>query len=250
MSALLDLRHLAKHYGAIAVTDDVSLTVAEGQTVALIGPNGAGKTTLIRQIAGEISCDRGEIHFAGRRIDGLSVARRARAGIGRSYQITSIVAGLTVLENVVLAVQARQGSNLRFWRPALAQPALVGPAEACLARLGLLALSGRPAGELAYGQQRQLELAVAVAASPRLLLLDEPLAGLGMAESEAMLEVQGELRREHAILLVEHDMSAVFRLADRIDVLCYGRLIFSGTAEEVRASPAVRDAYLGDESMD
>jgi branched-chain amino acid transport system ATP-binding protein len=249
MEPLLRVSGLVKHYGAMCVTDHVDLHVDKGETLALIGPNGAGKTTLIGQISGEVSSDAGTIYLAGKDVTKFGVARRAQCGIGRSYQITSVILSLTVLENIILAVQASQGHCFRFWQPATQTPSLVEPADRIIENLAMGALRDRYAGALSYGQRRQLELAMALAGAPQLLLLDEPMAGLGPGETEDMVKLIAGIKKDYGILLIEHDMGAVFTLADRLSVLCYGKVILTGTPDEVRHSEVVRLAYLGDEEL-
>nr|WP_314073629.1 ABC transporter ATP-binding protein [uncultured Roseococcus sp.] len=244
---LLELRGLHKSFGGLTVTDDVSLELRQGEIHALIGPNGAGKTTLIHQISGTLVPDAGQIVFAGEDVTRLSLAQRARRGLARSFQITSLLPGFSALENVALAVQARSGSSFRFFRPARDEAALNDQAMAALTEVGLERRAALPAAALSHGEKRQLELAVALAMQPRLLLLDEPLAGTGAEEAERLMRILGELRGRYGILLIEHDMPAVFALADRISVLAQGKVIASGTKDEIRADPVVRDAYLGDE---
>jgi branched-chain amino acid transport system ATP-binding protein len=243
---LLELRGLSKRFGALAVTQDVSLNVLPGEIHALIGPNGAGKTTLIHQISGILAPDAGNILFAGRDVTALPLARRARLGLARSFQITAVVPSFTALENAALAVQARGGHSFRFWRPASREPELNKAALAALRQVGLEGRSCTAAGALSHGEKRQLELAIALAMQPRLMLLDEPLAGAGPEETERLVGILGALKGRYGILLVEHDMQAVFALADRISVLVYGRLIATGTPEAIRANPEVRAAYLGE----
>ena len=249
MTALLETSDLVKRFGGITATDRLSLAVAEGELHAVIGPNGAGKTTLIAQLAGELTPDQGRICFAGADVTRLPMPERARSGLARSFQITSICRAFSALDNVALAVQARSGHSFRFWRPARRDERIRAPARALLDRLGLAARADIPAATLSHGEQRQLELAIALGTRPRLLLLDEPMAGLGPEESARMVALLRELKREHTILLVEHDMDAVFALADRISVLVYGRCIATGTPAEIRADRAVREAYLGDEDV-
>ena len=244
---LLELRHLNKRFGGLTVTDDVSLDLRLGEIHALIGPNGAGKTTLIHQISGTLAPDSGQVLFAGADVTRLPMARRARMGLARSFQITSIIPGFTALENAALAVQARSGSSFRFLRPARAEAALNDEAMAMLTEMGLHRRADILAATLSHGEKRQLELAIALAMKPRVLLLDEPLAGTGAEEAERLMRILGDLRARYAILLIEHDMPAVFALADRISVLAQGRIIASGTPDTIRADPAVRDAYLGEE---
>ncbi|MBR0649297.1 ABC transporter ATP-binding protein [Roseomonas terrae] len=244
---LLRLTGLRKHYGGLAVTDGVSLDVRPGEIHAVIGPNGAGKTTLIHEITGVVLPDSGRIDFAGRDITRLSLPRRARAGLARSFQITSIVAGFSALENVALAAQARDGSSFRFFRPAASERALNDAAMAALGEVGLGDRAAVPAGALSHGEKRALELAIALATQPRLLLLDEPLAGAGPEETERLVALLTRLKARYTILLVEHDMQAVFALADRISVLVYGRVIATGSVAEIRGNAEVRAAYLGED---
>ncbi len=244
---LLETTALAKRFGGILATDALSLAVLPGEIHALIGPNGAGKTTLVAQLSGELAPDDGTIRFAGEDVTRLSVPERSRRGLARSYQITSVFRGLTALENVALAVQAHQGHSFRFWRAARHDTALVDPARAILAEVGLAERAGTIAANLAHGEQRQLEIAMALAGKPRLLLLDEPMAGMGREESARMAALLGRLKGRETILLIEHDMDVVFALADRITVLVYGRAIATGTPEEIRVDPAVREAYLGED---
>ena len=245
MTALLEIRGLVRRFGGLVATNDLSLDVAEGELHALIGPNGAGKSTAIALIAGEQRPDAGRIRFAGTDSPALSTAARVKAGMTRSYQITSVLPDFTALENVALVLQARAGHSFRFWRPAATDPRLTGPARDHLAASFLADRADIRAGDLAHGEQRQLELAMALATGARLLLLDEPMAGLGAAESEAMTARLASLKGHTTILLVEHDMDAVFALADRITVLVYGQAIASGPPASIRADQAVRDAYLG-----
>jgi branched-chain amino acid transport system ATP-binding protein len=244
--ALLSVKGLVKKFGGLTATDDVSLDVAEGEIHAIIGPNGAGKTTLIAQLAGELRPNAGAIVFAGENVTALAVYDRARRGIARSYQITQVFKGFSALDNVAMAVQANAGHAFRFWRPAREDAALREPARAILARVGLEARADVPAAALAHGEQRQLEIAMALATRPRLLLLDEPMAGMGKEESERMTRLLAKLKGEETILLIEHDMDVVFALADRITVLVYGRAIATGAPAEIRANAEVRAAYLGD----
>ena len=246
--AILEVRELRKAFGALAATDGVSLDLREGETHAIIGPNGAGKTTLIGQLAGNLKPDAGQIRFAGEDVTALSAPARARKGFARSFQITSIYREFTALDNVALAVQAHAGHSFRFWRPAREEAALRKPAQAVLDEVGLGARAGVLAANLAHGEQRQLEVAMALATRPRLLLLDEPVAGMGLDESQRMVQFLSSLKGRRSIILVEHDMDAVFTLADRISVLVYGRIIASGTPEEVRANVEVRRAYLGEDA--
>ena len=246
---ILRLEGLRKRFGGLAVTDGVSLEVLPGEIHAVIGPNGAGKTTLIHQVSGTLRPDAGRVTFAGRDVTGLPLARRARLGLARSFQITSVLPGFTAVENAALAVQARSGSSFRFLRPAASEAALNRAALAALGQVGLAGRAAVPAAALSHGERRQLELAIALAMQPRLLLLDEPLAGAGPEETERLVALLRDLKRRYAILLVEHDMEAVFALADRISVLVYGRLIATGTPEAIRANAEVRAAYLGEDDV-
>jgi branched-chain amino acid transport system ATP-binding protein len=239
---------LSKAFGALRATDGVDLDVREGETHAIIGPNGAGKTTLIGQLAGNLRPDAGRIRFAGEDITALSAPARSRKGLARSFQITSIYREFTALDNVALAVQAHAGHSFRFWRPARSEPELRAPARAILEGVGLGARADVRAANLAHGEQRQLEIAMVLATRPRLMLLDEPVAGMGTEESQRMVRFLGGLKGKRTMLLVEHDMDAVFTLADRISVLVYGRIIASGAPEEIRANPEVRTAYLGEDT--
>jgi branched-chain amino acid transport system ATP-binding protein len=243
---LLATTRLNKRFGGLLALGDVTLTVMPGEIHAVIGPNGAGKTTLIAVLAGELRPDSGAIHFAGRDISLLTPARRAALGIARSFQITSVFREFTALDNVALAVQAHAGHSFRFWRPAFRDPLLREPARAALAEIGLAGRAETPAFALSHGERRALELAMVLASGPRLLLLDEPMAGMGAAESAEMVALLARLKGRFATVLVEHDMDAVFALADRITVLVYGRVIASGPPEAIRADPEVRRAYLGD----
>jgi branched-chain amino acid transport system ATP-binding protein len=244
---LLRIEGLVKRFGGLRATDGASLSVQPGEVHALIGPNGAGKTTLIHQIAGALAPDEGHIAFAGHDITGWAMPRRVRAGLARSYQVTNVFDRLPVRDNLALAVQARTGTSLRFWRTARGERERFAAADAVAARVGLADKLDRIAGELSHGEQRQLEVGLALATAPRLLLLDEPMAGMGPDETARMMAVLQGLRGEVAILLVEHDMDVVFRLADRISTLVSGRVVASGTPDEIRAHPEVRRAYLGDE---
>ena len=248
MSALLSIQGLEKRFGGVTATDDLNLDILSGELHAIIGPNGAGKTTLIGQLSGEIAPDAGAIRFKGQDITAQPVHRRALMGLARSFQITSVLRGFTALENVLLAVQAQDGHSFRFWKPALSETALRDAAMAVLDRVGLAARADIPAAALAHGEQRQLELAMALAGKPALLLLDEPMAGMGPEESVRMTELLAGLKGSVTILLVEHDMEAVFRLADRITVLVYGSAVATGTPDAIRADAAVRAAYLGGDS--
>jgi len=245
---MLEIHALTKSFGALRATDGVTLKVEEGETHAIIGPNGAGKTTLIGQLAGNIRPDAGSIRFAGEDVTTLAAPRRARRGLARSFQITSIYRDFTVLQNVALAVQAHAGHSFRFWRPAFADESLIAPAKQILEEVGLEKRIHVIAANLAHGEQRQLEVAMALATRPRLLLLDEPMAGMGAEESQRMIGFLAGLKRRHTMILVEHDMDAVFRLADRISVLVYGRVIATDTPERIKQNEEVRRAYLGEDA--
>ncbi len=246
-SAVLELDGLRKSFGALKATDDVSLTLRPGEVHALIGPNGAGKTTLMAQISGWLTPDAGTIRFRGQDVTGLSVAQRARLGLGRSFQISSLIPEYSARRNVMLALQARQGHPFRFLWPVRLDRTLTDPARAILDRVGLGPRASVPAGELAHGERRLLEIAIALALEPACFLLDEPMAGMGTEGVGQLVTFLRDLKHEAPILLVEHDMDAVFALADRISVLVYGRIIATGTVTEIRANAQVRRAYLGDE---
>jgi len=243
---ILEIRGLTKSFGALKATNGVDLDLQSGEIHALIGPNGAGKTTLIHQIAGSLKPDSGTIRFLGRDIGGLSMAERARLGLGRTFQVSSLAQEFSALRNVMLAVQARQGSSFRFFRPVMSDAALVEPAMEALDRVGLASRARVPAAELSHGERRQLEIAIALALGSKAFLLDEPMAGMGPEGSKSLTTFLDGLRRQAPILLVEHDMDAVFALADRVSVLVYGRVIATGTVAEIRRHPAVREAYLGE----
>ncbi len=243
---LLQVCGLSKRFGALLATDDVSFELFPGECHALIGPNGAGKTTLVHQISGLLRPDDGSIHFAGSDITRLPAAARALRGLVRTFQISSVIDSFTTLDNVALAAQARHGSSFRFLARADRETALNDAAMAALADVGLEHRAQVPATTLAHGEKRVLELAMALVQKPRALLLDEPMAGVGLEEAERLITLLNRLKSELPMLLVEHDMQAVFSLADRLSVLVYGRLIATGTPEAVRADPEVRAAYLGD----
>ena len=245
---LLDIRGLRKSFGALHATDNVYLQILEGETHAVIGPNGAGKTTLIGQLAGNLRPDAGSIHFAGEDITHLDAPARSHKGFARSFQITSVYPEFTTLDNVALAVQAHSGHSFRFWRAAREESALREPARRIVEEVGLGARADVLAANLAHGEQRQLEVAMVLATRPRMLMLDEPMAGMGIDESQRMIEFLTRIKGGLTILLVEHDMDAVFRLADRLSVLVYGRIVATGTPDEIRANAEVRRAYLGEEA--
>jgi branched-chain amino acid transport system ATP-binding protein len=244
---LLETRGLRKTFGALVATDGVDFDVRPGETHAVIGPNGAGKTTFIKQLSGELRPDTGRVRFAGEDVTPLSVPRRSRKGLARSFQITSIYRDFTALDNVALAVQAHAGHSFRFWNSAREDSSLRRPARQVLENVGLEKRANILAANLSHGEQRQLEIAMALATQPRLLLLDEPVAGMGKDESLRMIAFLASLKGDKTIVLVEHDMDAVFTLADRISVLVYGRIIATGTPVEIRANQEVRAAYLGED---
>lgn len=247
MGSALSIERLNKRFGAVPATDDVTLEVAEGEIHALIGPNGAGKTTLINQLSGELRPDSGRIGFFDADITRLPVYKRAALGLARSFQITSVFPEFTVLENVAIAVQARSGHSFGLWRPVARERALQVQALEVIGQTGLDGRAEVRARALSHGERRQLEIALALATRPRVLLLDEPMAGMGPEESQRMVGLLSRLRESYTLLLVEHDMDAVFRLADRISVLVYGRLVATGAPDEIRANKLVQEAYLGHE---
>ena len=244
---LLRVKNLGRRFGGIVATDNLSLDVAKGELHAIIGPNGAGKTTLISQLTGQLLPNSGTIHFAGEDITRLPAWRRSALGLARSFQITSIFDSFTAEGNVALAVQATEPHSFRFWTPAERIARLRQPARRLLEDVGLGRLGNLIASRMSHGQHRQLELGMALAIHPVMLLLDEPMAGLGIEESRAMSQLLASIKGQYTILLIEHDMDVVFALADRISVLVGGRIIASGTADEIRNHPAVRVAYLGEE---
>ena len=243
---LLHVDGLTKRFGGVVPADAITLAIASGEVHAVIGPNGAGKTTLIGLLSGEISPQQGRIRFDGEDITQLPVYRRNRLGLARSFQITSLLAGFTALDNVALAVQAHRGHSFRFWRDARRERELREPALAALDRVGLADRANVRVERLSHGEHRQLEIAMALATQPRLLLLDEPMAGMGPDESAQMVRMLQKLKGDTTIMLVEHDMEAVFALADRLTVLVYGRIIASGDPAAVREDAGVRQAYLGE----
>ena len=246
---LLQIEDLTKRFGGVIASDHISLDVPRGELHAVIGPNGAGKTTLIGQLTGELAPNSGRIRFDGADITALPVYRRSQIGLARSFQITSLFLDFTALDNVALAVQAHAGHSFRFWRNARREPELRDPAKAALERVGLHGRADVPVANLSHGEHRQLEIAMALATRPRMLLLDEPMAGMGPEESARMVRMLRDLKQELTILLVEHDMEAVFALADRITVLVYGRVIASGRPDAIRANAEVREAYLGEQQV-
>ena len=244
---MLELRHVSKRFGGVVATDDVTLDVTQGEVHALIGPNGAGKTTLIGQISGSLSSNTGTIFFDGRDVTRAKQHERVKVGLARSYQITSIFKRFSVLDNLALAVQARSGSSFSFWHPVAKEVALFGEARTIADQIGLTQKIDSLAATLAHGEQRALEVGLALATQPKLVLLDEPMAGMGPEESQRMIALIGRIRAQVTVLLVEHDMDAVFRLADRITVMVDGRVIATGNPETIRSDAEVRRAYLGDE---
>lgn len=243
---MLEIRNLNKSFGAIHVSRDICITIEEHQCHAVIGPNGAGKTTLIHQISGVLSSDSGSIKMAGEDISTLSVPQRVQAGLGRTFQITSVLPSFSVLENLAIAAQAKSGSSMRFFRNAAQEIALNDAAHATLARVGLGDRANVLAADLSHGELRLLELGLALVGEPRFLLLDEPMAGLGRTEGAALVTLLLDLKKSLPMLLVEHDMDAIFKLADVVSVLVNGRIVVSGSPDEVRADPAARAAYLGE----
>ena len=249
VDTLLSVKNLSRRFGGIVATDDLSLDVVRGELHAIIGPNGAGKTTLISQLTGQLQPNSGSIHFAGQDVTRLPAYRRSALGLARSFQITSLLKDFTAIDNVALAAQARDGHSFRFWGNARKEAHLRKAAMTTLERVGLGERAEAIVSELSHGEQRELELAVALASKPQMLVLDEPMAGLGVTESARMVKLLQELRREVTIVLVEHDMDAVFALADRITVLVYGRVIACDVPAAIRQNLEVRRAYLGDQQV-
>ena len=247
MAAILSIKGLVKRFGGLIATDHIDFEVQPGEVHAIIGPNGAGKTTLISQLAGELHPDAGSMTFEGRDISRLPVPARSLLGLGRSYQISQIFREFTALENVMLAVQAHAGHSFSFFNPVASDAALMVPAQAALDLVGLGTRAHSKVAAMAHGEHRQLELAMTLAGKPRLLLLDEPMAGMSQKESEEMISLVKSLKGKYAVILVEHDMDAVFALADRISVLVYGRIIVTGTPDTIRNNREVKEAYLGEE---
>ncbi len=246
---VLETRNLSKSFGVLKASDDVSLTLLRGEIHALIGPNGAGKSTLIKQIAGNFAPDSGSVWFDGMDVTRLDTVARAKLGLGRTFQISSLAMDYTVLQNVVLGALGHRGKVLRFFRPVMKDKALLAVAQDALEQVGLQDLAGFRTADLSHGQRRQLEVAVALTLSPKVFLMDEPMAGLGAEGTKRLTGFLDKLRRQAPILLIEHDMDAVFALADRISVLVYGKIIATGTADEIRNNPTVREAYLGEEDV-
>jgi len=250
MSVLLDVRGLSKHFGGLLANDDVNLQVHAGEVHALIGPNGAGKTTLVSQLTGQLASDSGTVHFNGQDISNLSTHQRARRGLVRSFQITRLLKSFSVLDNVALAVQAVSGSSLNAWRPAARETALFATANTLLANIGLQDKAGHGVDQLSHGERRALEVGMALASRPKLVLLDEPMAGMGPDESARMEQLIQDMRARITVVLIEHDVDAVFRLADRVSVLVSGRIIATGPPDEVRRDPEVMAAYLGEGAIE
>lgn len=246
MANILSVTGLKKHFGALRATDNLNLNVEEGTIHGLIGPNGAGKTTAINQLSGEMMPDSGTVVFDGKDVTKLPIYKRAKIGLQRSYQITSLFPEFSALDNVALAIQAMDGHSFKFWSKARKDKTLIEPAMDVLKQVGLDHLAHKPVTDLAHGQQRQIELAMTLATKPKMLLLDEPMAGMGQSESRAMMEVLRPLKGKITILMVEHDMDVVFALADRISVLVRGHCIVTGTPDEIRNNAEVRTAYLGE----
>jgi len=244
---VLTIKSLHKSYGALKVTDDVSCDLYPGEIHTLIGPNGAGKSTLIGQIAGWIKPDSGAVYLGDTDISKMSVSKRSRLGLGRSFQVSSLAMELTARRNVMLAVQAREGSSFRFWKAVESDQSLIDEADKILKQLHMNEFQDVIAAELSHGKRRELEVACAMALQPKVLLLDEPMAGLDPASTEALVSFLLHLKLQIPILLIEHDMDAVFKLSDRISVLVYGKIIFSGSPEEIQNSEAVKQAYLGED---
>jgi len=247
---LLEVEGLTKRFGGVVAADDISLTLSAGELHAIIGPNGAGKSTLIGQLSGEVTPDSGCIRFDGREITNLPVYRRSQLGLARSFQVTTLFSDFTALDNVALSVQAHGGHSYRFWRNARREAELREPAEAALAQVGLAQRAATLVADLSHGERRQLEIAMALAAQPRMLLLDEPMAGMGPEESARLVAKLRDLKGAITVILIEHDIDAVFALADRISVLVYGRIIASGDPGTIRADAGVRQAYLGEGATD
>lgn len=246
---ILDVRNISKSFGAITASNNVSLTLVPGEIHALIGPNGAGKSTLIKQISGGLKPDAGTVWFDGADVTSLTTVARARLGLGRTFQISSLAMDYTVLQNLVLGALGRRGQIglAGYFRPAMKDQALLEVAKGALSQVGLEEFANTRTSELSHGQRRQLEVAMALTLSPKVFLMDEPMAGLGTEGSHRLTRFLDQLRHKAPILLVEHDMDAVFTLADRISVLVYGEIVATGTADEIRSDPVVRSAYLGEE---
>jgi branched-chain amino acid transport system ATP-binding protein len=243
---LLEIDGLTKRFGGVVAADGISLLLPAGELHAIIGPNGAGKSTLIGQLTGEVTPDSGRIRFDGRDITALPVYRRSQLGLARSFQITTLFADFTALDNVALSVQAHSGHSFRFWRDARSEAELRAPAQAALAGVGLAERANTLVTNLSHGERRQLEIAMTLAGRPRMLLLDEPMAGMGPEESIRLVELLRTLKGAITVMLIEHDIDTVFALADRVSVLVYGRIIATGDPAAIRSNTAVREAYLGE----
>ena len=249
MTPILKIINLCKQFGGITATNNVNLDINEGEIHAVIGPNGAGKTTLISQLSGDLKADKGAILFQGGLINNMSSNKRSLLGIARTFQITSLMLDMSTLENVALAVQAHSGHSYRFWQDARQDYQLVEPAVKVLKQVGLLGRKNIMTRELSHGEHRQLEIAMALATQPKLLLLDEPMAGMSAEETQKLIAILKKLKTDKTMILIEHDMNAVFSLADRITVMVYGKIIATGSPKEIRANQNVKAAYLGDEEL-
>ena len=249
MTPILKIIRLCKQFGGIAATDNIDLEIRQGEIHAVIGPNGAGKTTLISQLSGDLKADKGAILFQGDLINNMSSNKRSLLGIARTFQITNLMLDMSTLENVALAVQGHSGHSYRFWQDARKDDQLVEPALKVLKQVGLLGRKDIMTRELSHGEHRQLEIAMALATQPKLLLLDEPMAGMGAEETQKLIAILKKLKTGKTMILIEHDMNAVFSLADRITVMVYGKIIATGSPKEIRANQKVKAAYLGDEEL-
>jgi len=249
MTAILKTIGLCKQFGGITATNNIDLDINEGEIHAIIGPNGAGKTTFISQLSGDLKADKGAILFQGNLINTMSSNKRSLLGIARTFQITSLMLDMSTLENVALAVQAHSGHSYRFWQDARQNDQLIEPALKVLKQVGLLERKNIMTRELSHGEHRQLEIAMALATQPKLLLLDEPMAGMGAEETQKLIAILKTLKTGKTMILIEHDMNAVFSLADRITVMVYGKIIATGSPKEIRANQKVKAAYLGDEEL-
>ena len=249
MTPILKINGLSKQFGGITATNDIDLDITDGEIHAVIGPNGAGKTTLNSQLSGDLQADAGAIVFQGNLINNMSSNKRSLLGIARTFQITSLMLDMSTLENVMLAVQAHSGHSYCFWQDARQDDQLVEPALKVLKQVGLLGRKNIMTRELSHGEHRQLEIAMALATQPKLLLLDEPMAGMGAEETQKLIAILKTLKTGKTMILIEHDMNAVFSLADRITVMVYGKIIATGSPKEIRANQKVKAAYLGDEEL-
>ena len=249
VSPILSIQKLSKKFGAVIANEDVSIELYQGEIHGLIGPNGAGKSTLIKQISGEINQDSGKIILEENEISNHPVFERAKMGLARSFQVSSVIPNFTVLENVILAIQGNLGQTFKFWKPLSKNHELINAAHIYLEQVDMKMRMSILASELSHGERRKLEISMALALEPKVFLLDEPMAGLGAAGSKVMTKQLAKLKSRAPILLIEHDMDAIFALADRISVLVYGRIIASGTVDEIRSNADVREAYLGSEDQ-